>query len=144
MTRMVICVEGDVSVLQHRGGEQRWKFYRPDPFHVGRSTSNATTCTSSSDACKTSRLKLFDIGLILLCQPPDGDFSKFTSPVVSSVYLEDDHEAFLVEVNQDLQGDQVPIMFEYQFWSVAQHRFYGILEPRMHSRLVRGFSPDAP
>ena len=34
----------------------------------------------------------------------------------------------------------VPIMFEYQYWDLTQNRFYGILEPRVHSRLMRGIS----
>ena len=56
----------------------------------------------------------------------------------SSIYLEDDYEGFMVEANRDLRGVQVPIMFEYQFWNVAQNRFYGILEPRTHANIGRG------
>ena len=132
-------VEGDVSALQDRGGEQKWKFYRCDPFHVGRSTSMRLHVQAHQT--------LANIEVEIVRHWPDlalpatrWRLLQVHQSVASSVYLEEDHEAFLVEVNQDLQGDQVPIMFEYQFWSVAQHRFYGILEPRVHSRLVRGFS----
>ena len=31
--------EGDLSVLATRAGDRRWKFFRPDPFETGRSTS---------------------------------------------------------------------------------------------------------
>ena len=29
--------QGDLNALQDRGGERHWRFYRPDPFAVGRS-----------------------------------------------------------------------------------------------------------
>ena len=107
-------VEGDVSALQDRGGEQKWKFYRCDPFHVGRSTSMRLHVQAHQT--------LANIEVEIVRHWPDlalpatrWRLLQVHQSVASSVYLEEDHEAFSFEVNQDLQGDQVPIMFEYQF-----------------------------
>ena len=131
--------EGDATILQNLGGERQWRFFRPDPFQLGRST----TFQCHVQAHHT----LQDVELQIVQHWPDlrnpaarRRLQIVHGSVDSSVYLEAGHEAFIVEVNRDLQVGQVPIMFEYQYWDVTQNRFYGILEPRVHSPLMRGIS----
>lgn len=131
--------EGDVTILQNLGGERHWRFFRPDPFRLGRST----TIQVHVQAHHT----LQDVELQVVQHWPDlrNPATRWKLHLVhrsieSSIYLEEGHEAFIVEVNRDLQFGQVPIMFEYQYWDVGQNRFYGILEPRVHSGVMRGIS----
>ena len=132
-------VEGDVTILHDRGGERQWRFYRPDPFRIGRST----TIQVHVQAHHT----LEDVELQIVQHWPDlrlptvrWRLLAIHETITDSMYLEEGYEAFMVEANSDLQLGQVPVMFEYQFGDLTQNRFYGILEPRVHSRLMRGIS----
>lgn len=131
--------EGDVTILQNRGGERRWRFYRPDPFQVGRSTS-VQVHVQAHHTLEDVELQIVQYWPDLRLPTARWRLLAIHESVSSSVYLEEDHEAYMVEANNDLQVGQVPILFEYQFWDLTQNRFYGILEPRVHSGLMRGIS----
>ena len=134
-------VEGDVTILHDRGGERRWRFYRPDPFRVGRST----TMQVHVQAHHT----LEDVELQIVQHWPDlrlptarWRLLAIHETITDSVYLEEGHDAYMVEVNNDLQIGQVPIMFEYQYRDLTQNQSV-LWHPgtqSIHSRLMRGIS----
>jgi len=131
--------EGDVTVLHDRGGERQWRFYRPDPFQTGRSTTMQVH-VQAHHTLEDVELQIVQHWADLRLPTARWRLLVIHETITSSVYLEEGHEAYMVEVNNDLQVGQAPIMFEYQYWDLAQNRFYGILEPRVHSRLMRGIS----
>ena len=132
-------VEGDVTILHDRGGERRWRFYRPDPLQVGRSTTMQVH-VQAHHTLEDVELQIVQHWADLRLPTARWRLLAIHETITDSMYLEEGHEAYMVEVNSDLQPGQVPIMFEYQYWDLTQNRFYGILEPRVHSGLMRGIS----
>ena len=85
--------EGDVTILQNLGGERQWRFFRPDPFQLGRST----TLQVHVQAHHT----LQDVELQIVQHWPDlrNPAARWRLQIVhgsveASVYLEAGHEAF--------------------------------------------------
>ena len=120
---------GDLSVLQERGGERHWRFYRPDPFVVGRSLE------MDLHVLADHTLEYVE-GRIIQHWPA------LANPLVQwkvvpvhisinvAIYIPEEVEVFLLEVNVDLPFGHVPYMLERQHWDVSRGYFHGYLEPR--------------
>ena len=133
--------QGDLSALQDRGGECHWRFYRPDPFAVGRSQMLDLHVLADHTLEHVE-------GRILQHWPGTG----LANPLVQwkivpahlsinvAIYIPEEVEVFLLEVNIDLQFGHVPILLERQHWDVRRGFFHGYLEPRTTYSVMRGIS----
>ena len=132
-------IEGDVSVLQHQGGDRRWRFYRPDPFETGRSTfMNAQVNAEQS-------LEFVERRIVQhwpdLAQPNSRwRLVEVHQSVQNSIYVDEDLEVYILEVNTDVMVGNVPILRELQFWDLAGGFFYGTIEPIIQYHIMRGIS----
>lgn len=132
-------VRADLTVLQDRGGERHWRFYRPDPFAIWRPLALDLRVLADHT------LEYVE-GRILHHWPG------LANPLVQwkvvsvhhsvnlAIHIPEDVEVFLLEVNIDLQFGRVPIMVEKQHWDVSRGYFHGYIEPRARYEVTRGIS----
>ena len=132
-------VEGDVSVLQQRGGDRSWRFYRPDPFDTGRSTF-MNIQVNADQSLESVERRIAQRWPDLTDPAVRWRLLEVHESVHNSIYVEDEVEVFLLEANIDLLQGNVPILKEVQFWDIVRGVFYGTLEPITRYHIMRGIS----
>eukprot|EP00435_Cladocopium_sp_Y103_P046759 s1838_g13.t1 len=128
---------GDLSILAHRGGDRRFRFYRPDPFALGRPLSLSFHALPAST--------VDDIRQAIIRAWPDlavpgslWTILEIHESVANSIQAEPDTELYMVHVLRDLAPGEVTVMQEYQMWSLREKEFDAILRPVVLPNLIRG------
>lgn len=132
-------VEGDVSILQHQGGDRKWRFYRPDPFETGRSTF-MNLQVNADQSLESVERRTVQFWPDLADPQTRWRLAEVHVSVQNAIYVEEDVEVYIIEANIDLLFGNVPILKEVQFWDITSGIFYGTLEPTTRYHIMRGIS----
>ena len=114
---------GDLSVLEERGGDQRWRIYRPDPGRVGRRPMLEMMVDGRTDM-RQIRRRMLDTWPDLMDLTIDWKIVTIHESVAKSTAVPDDVECFLVNADSDVPIDSTVTLNEYQRWRLQMKTFH--------------------
>eukprot|EP00435_Cladocopium_sp_Y103_P028919 s1865_g7.t1 len=127
----------DLSVLEGQGGDRLFQFYRPNPNQLQRPLSlrfHALPASSIADIQQALIRTWPDLG-----QPDIGWRAVEVHETVEySIQIETDLKVYLLHVSVDTQGGLVPVLQEYQTWSLQDKWYDSIIVPVVLPALIRG------
>ena len=124
---------GDISILEERGGERIWRFYRANPLNQDRPTTLDIRALGQMTV-RAIRLAIFRTWPDLVRRDRHWRIATVHRTVYTSTLVPQGTEVFLVHVDDEIDDDHALILHEFQFWRLGLKTYTKILVPRIIRR----------
>ena len=124
---------GDLTLLEHRGGERIWRFYRANSMGLDRPLALDIRANAAM-TIQTIRRSLYRTWPDLTNLNNAWRVTTVHRAVYTSTRIPRGTEVFLVHVDAEIDDDQTQVLFELQSWRLGLKSFRSTIVPRIVRR----------